>query len=560
MRIASHGIEGLEPERPQGALVKEALLLRVHFLHGGAQEVRGLLSGVGALRERTDRHVGIVEPGAVHGRPVFPIDLRGRVELAGFLKLRFGHVHGNRQFERIEHVVHARFGFAELTRVVAVHRVDRGFHLLFRLVGVAGQAGFLDVVTRRRGPVVRVGRTVGLLHLGHVAGSAGGARLVVRRAEIGFDVGVLQLHELGAGERMHEVYEADLLIMRFDVVGVHPREVVRQTAFRHLDGLAVGGRPRIAGIFDVALRAHESAVGAVHRSDLAGEAANTGVLDRELHGIRRLIAVDARALFVAVHRVDQRVADDARLRRVRIMAEVAVERVVDGADHFDGVRTAVELGALDLVAHVGPVEHQVGRLAGPAHGVARGGDDSEKKSEMNSIFWLKDKYECIEQNTFWLSETPETESKYEGAGCNRICSYVMLRNKETGQVYLHMNTHLDNASDEARVFGAQVISDKIKEIKLTSSQSDFTIVLTGDFNDIESGNPCRTISEMLISCSAAAPENKKSTYTDWGDLENDGEPIDFIFTDGEPAGYLILDDTSNGYVSDHYGVYATIKL
>lgn len=195
-----------------------------------------------------------------------------------------------------------------------------------------------------------------------------------------------------------------------------------------------------------------------------------------------------------------------------------------------------------------------------SYGVARGGDDSEKKSEMNSIFWLKDKYECIQQNTFWLSETPETESKYEGAGCNRICSYVMLRNKETGQVYLHMNTHLDNASDEARVFGAQVIRDKIKEIKLTSSQSDFTIVLTGDFNDIESGNPCRTISEMLTSCSAAAPENKKSTYTDWGDLEDDGEPIDFIFTDGEPAGYLILDDTSNGYVSDHYGVYATIKL
>lgn len=195
-----------------------------------------------------------------------------------------------------------------------------------------------------------------------------------------------------------------------------------------------------------------------------------------------------------------------------------------------------------------------------SYGVARGGDDSEKKSEMNSIFWLKDKYECIEQNTFWLSETPETESKYEGAGCNRICSYVMLRNKETGQVYLHMNTHLDNASDEARVFGAQVIMDKIKEIKLTSSQADFAIVLTGDLNDMEIGNPCKIISGMLTSCSAAAPENKKSTYNDWGNLEDDGEPIDFIFTDREPAGYLILDDTSNGYVSDHYGVYATIKL
>lgn len=195
-----------------------------------------------------------------------------------------------------------------------------------------------------------------------------------------------------------------------------------------------------------------------------------------------------------------------------------------------------------------------------SYGVQRGGDDNEKKSEMNSVFWLKDKYESVMKDTFWLSETPDTESKYEGAGCYRVCSYVMLRNKETGECYLHMNTHLDNASDEARVFGAQVIKDKINEIQLTSSQYGLKIVLTGDFNDIESGNPIQTISSALTSCSSAAPQNKKSTYTDWGSLENDGEPIDFIFTNAAPVDYMILDDTSNGYVSDHYGVYATINL
>ena len=372
VRIASHGIEGLEPERPQGGLVKEALLLRVHFLRGGAQKVRGLQSGVGALRERTDRHVGIVEPGAVDGRPVFPIDVGRGVELAGFCELLFGHVHGEGEFKRVEHVVHAGFGFAQFARVVAVHRVDRGVHLLFRLVGVAGQAGFLDVVTRRRGPVVRVGRAVGLLHLGHVAGSAGGARLVVLRTEEGFGVGVLQFHELGARQRVLEVAVADLVVVGFDVVGVDPREEVRETAV-HADGFARAGfLTRVADVFDVALRAHQTAVGAVHRGDFAGEAANAGVLDRELGGIGGVITIDVRAV-LAFHRVDERVAHHARLRRMRIVAEVAVDAVVDGADHIDGVRAAVELGAVDLVAHVGPVEHQVGRLAGPADGVARGG-------------------------------------------------------------------------------------------------------------------------------------------------------------------------------------------
>ena len=122
----------------------------------------------------------------------------------------------------------------------------------------------------------------------------------------------------------------------------------------------------------MALSAHQTAVGAVHRGDFAGEAANAGVLDRELGGIGGVITIDVRTV-LAFHRVDERVAHHARLSGVRIVAEVAVDAVVDGADHVDGVRAAVELGAVDLVAHVGPVEHQVGRLAGPAHGVARGG-------------------------------------------------------------------------------------------------------------------------------------------------------------------------------------------
>ena len=195
-----------------------------------------------------------------------------------------------------------------------------------------------------------------------------------------------------------------------------------------------------------------------------------------------------------------------------------------------------------------------------SYGVKRGGDDSEKKSEINAVFWLKDKYECVLKNTFWLSETPDKESKYEGAGCYRICTYVMLRDKATGKYILHMNTHLDNASDEARVYGAKVIMDKLEEIRRTSSKYGFSVVLTGDFNDIEGSNPVNTVSNVLKSCSSANPENKKSSYTDWGKLENDGEPIDFIFTDGKPVGYMVLDDTSNGLVSDHYGVYSSIAL
>lgn len=193
-----------------------------------------------------------------------------------------------------------------------------------------------------------------------------------------------------------------------------------------------------------------------------------------------------------------------------------------------------------------------------SYGIERGGDDSEKKSEMNAVFWLKDKYNCIDMGTFWLSETPLDESRYKNAGCNRICSYVVLENKETGAQYVHMNTHLDNASEDAREYGAGVVMEKMEVIREQHPDADF--VLTGDFNDVKGSAPYKIAAEKLNDCSAANRDNIKSTYTDWGAIADSGEPIDFVFTQGEPVDYATLDDMTSGFVSDHYGLLATMNF
>lgn len=190
-----------------------------------------------------------------------------------------------------------------------------------------------------------------------------------------------------------------------------------------------------------------------------------------------------------------------------------------------------------------------------SYGVKRGGDDNENKSEMNAVFWLKDKYTCEDKNTFWLSTTPETESKYEGAGCYRVCTYVVLKNNETGSLLIHMNTHLDNASEEAANYGAGVISQKIDELSI--AYPDASIVLTGDFNETKDMIACQTVSEKLDdSTSVFTSAQIKETYHAWGEI-TEGEPIDHIYvTKGKNVvNYQILDNTSNGFVSDHNGVY-----
>lgn len=198
-----------------------------------------------------------------------------------------------------------------------------------------------------------------------------------------------------------------------------------------------------------------------------------------------------------------------------------------------------------------------------SYAVKRGGDSEEKNSEMNAVFWNSDRFSAIYQDTFWLSSTPDKESKYtyidadgenQEAGCNRICSYVVLQDTSTRELYLFMNTHLDNSSEEARVFGANVILDKMEDIK---SEYDLKrIVLTGDFNETSDGEAYKLLASRLKDTTYEPVA--KATYQEWGYKQTVDMPIDFIFTDGDDKQYLVLDDLSNGYISDHYGIMSLI--
>ncbi len=201
-----------------------------------------------------------------------------------------------------------------------------------------------------------------------------------------------------------------------------------------------------------------------------------------------------------------------------------------------------------------------------SYGVQRGGDSQEKNSEMNAVFWNKSKFSLIEKNTFWLSDTPEQESKYTytdengricEAGCNRICSYVVLLDNKTKKKLVFLNTHLDNASEQAADFGAGVILQKIEPLKAKYGK-DVPIVLTGDFNETRDGAACQLVAGTLNDCTDNA--KKTATYQEWGYCNTGDEPIDFIFTSGKGNNYTVLNDLRGGYISDHYGIYANVEF
>lgn len=185
--------------------------------------------------------------------------------------------------------------------------------------------------------------------------------------------------------------------------------------------------------------------------------------------------------------------------------------------------------------------------------------DSAKNTEYSAVYYRTDKYELIDEGTIWLSETPDKfGSKSYLASMPRICTWATLKNKESGLVYTHINTHLDFLVEYTRSKQADVLLTKIKELKGRG-----LVVCTGDFNADEKTGTYKKMTDALDDSRLVAKETESGkTYHNYGrgDLFH-STAIDFIFvTKGTPVErYKIIKDTVDGmYLSDHYAIMADI--
>ena len=190
-------------------------------------------------------------------------------------------------------------------------------------------------------------------------------------------------------------------------------------------------------------------------------------------------------------------------------------------------------------------------------GVAR--DDGKVLGEFSPIFYLKEKYDLIDSGTFWLSKTPEKPgTKDWGSACNRICTWAVLENKDTGARYVHCNTHLDHISGEARKNQMAVLLEKVKEFI-----GVYPVALTGDLNDLEDSDMYREAAALLTDARHAAPvTDTQDTFHNYGGIVPMGL-LDYVFVseDVTPLVFHVIDDKINGkYLSDHYGMYVDLRL
>ena len=190
--------------------------------------------------------------------------------------------------------------------------------------------------------------------------------------------------------------------------------------------------------------------------------------------------------------------------------------------------------------------------------------DNSENSEHSCIFYLKNKYKVLEQNTFWLSETPNQSTKSWDAAYPRIVTYALFENRKTKQKVWVMNTHFDHVGVVARQKSAEIILNKIKELQAKKKAS---VVLTGDFNSLKSDVWMHPFFENLQEASTnskTAPYGGLATWNAFNFKEKPAEQIDFIFTSKNNTVInkfrTITDFYDFKYPSDHLPIIAEIKL
>ena len=200
-----------------------------------------------------------------------------------------------------------------------------------------------------------------------------------------------------------------------------------------------------------------------------------------------------------------------------------------------------------------------------------GRDDGAEAGEFCPIFYRSQRFRLLDHGTFWLSETPNVKGSWGwDAACRRVVTWGKFKDRFSGDVFYHFNTHFDHRGELARRNSVTLLRKMVKRIA-----ADQPVVVTGDFNFPPTSplyammtSPSTPEAEDAVLFDAQTRSMQPPHGPDWtfNGFEAQGRPghqIDYIFVNGrvEVLQYGVLSDRWDGrYPSDHLPVLAKIRI
>ena len=182
--------------------------------------------------------------------------------------------------------------------------------------------------------------------------------------------------------------------------------------------------------------------------------------------------------------------------------------------------------------------------------------------EACTIYYKKDRFQVLQSNTFWLSETPNVVSRGWDAACNRVCTYALFKDLKTKKTFWVFNLHLDHMGEVARVKGVQLVLSKIKEL----NTKNYPAFLMGDFNSEPNTKQIAEIKKVMDDTrdvSKEKPFGPSGTFNDFKHNEPVTLLLEYIFISKNSGltiqKHAVLSDSKDlKYPSDHLPVLIEI--
>jgi endonuclease/exonuclease/phosphatase family metal-dependent hydrolase len=231
------------------------------------------------------------------------------------------------------------------------------------------------------------------------------------------------------------------------------------------------------------------------------------------------------------------------------------------------MKACLERVSPDLIGTQEGLYPQLKELAAdlPAYAWIGLGRDGGSRGEFMAVFYRKERFETLEFDHFWLSDTPNVVASSTWGNTNRrMVTWVRFRDRGTGQEFYFWNTHLDHALQPAREKGAALIRERVDALK-----TKLPVLLVGDFNAEAGANKAYDLlvgEEGLKDLWSAAAERRNeglNTFHNFAGPKSEGVRIDWILGRGVASvatAEIVTFSEKDQFPSDHFPVVAWLRL
>jgi endonuclease/exonuclease/phosphatase family metal-dependent hydrolase len=240
----------------------------------------------------------------------------------------------------------------------------------------------------------------------------------------------------------------------------------------------------------------------------------------------------------------------------------------DGRDAWphrrEAVKGLIRRHGFDVLGTQEGLARQIDDLAAmPGYAVVGvGRDDGRRGGEFAAIYFRSDRFDRLASGDFWLSQTPERPSKgWDARCCNRIATWVRLRDRATGRAFVVLSVHFDHEGAVARRESAALVLRRLREIAAGDP-----VICVGDFNATPESEPIALMTRELRDArvvAASAPAGPVGTFNGFRIDAPLTDRIDYVFVGPgwRVQHYVAIDDKADGrYPSDHLPVAARLRL